>query len=293
MDRATSQALLAQIRLRKAAGMGLTLSEAPGTFSETVGQLGADRLKREALRDVGQLGLTALGVGAGARGLLGLHQLLFGRRPTRHKAGPALLPLPVPGREHTEHGAPRAKAAAVTMMSGLPWYRPAAVMAGLGGLGLGWKGLDAVLDRRRKAESEHELDEARREFHEALLSQYDAQGPSGGPGPKLASATDAPMAKAAAALDAAYDSLARLAAAGPAAAKAAMTWDDLKGTAIGSYGALALPAALATGLFTYNKMQGRSRRKVIEKALRERAMQRYEQNPPPIHVTPEFLGGGV
>ena len=103
----------------------------------------------------------------------------------------------------------------------------------------GWKAVDAVLDKQRRAKSEDNLDEAKKDYEEALLASY-----------KKSASTDEM-------LDEVFDNY-----------KEASTLSDILGTGKG----LALTYALATGPLGYmmvnSQMKKNSKRKILEKAMR-------------------------
>jgi hypothetical protein len=281
MDNETATAILGSVRARRKAA-----AEADG-FAGAVQDMAAAQLKSDALADVRNLGLAGLGAGAAGAGLAGLINLLRRTGPKKPRSGPAMLPLPYP----VEPAAmpTRLKAGgflagdAAASKSGIPWYGPAMLAAGLGGIGLGWKGVDALLARRRKRETDSELDSARREFHDALLAQYDAPIKVH---PDLAAAAPTSLAKAAAALDLAFDRFAAALAA-PPAEKRAFDWADAGGAALGGYGMYAGLSGLLTGTFVYDKAKKRSQRAVLEKALQRRQRRQFMQQPTEIYAVPE------
>jgi hypothetical protein len=161
-----------------------------------------------------------------------------------------------------------------TTKAGIPWYGPAMMAAGIGGLGLGWKGVDHVLNKKRQRDREKELDLARQEFHDALLSQYDK--PLAGAPPMPKQAADAGMAKVGAALDALYDQFEKAASA-----------SDIAGQALGGYGIYAGLTGLMTGALVYDKARKRQRRAIIEKAIQRRDRRNFNVAPPEITAVPE------
>lgn len=244
-------------------------------------QTATQQLKSDALRQVGHLALAALGAGAAARGGVGLlNHIRRAVSPVRVKTGPALLPLPYPiePEESPEAMAERKRRKlagflagdAASSRSGVPWYGPAMLAGGLGGFLGGWKGLDALLEARRKRERHDQLDTARQEFHDALLSQYDAPLSS-----KTAAASESRQ------LGRELDQLCDV------FEKLAVDWGDLAGKLTGGYGMYAGLSGLVTGALVYDKAQKRSRRAILEKALQRRQRQRFAQQPTEIYAIPE------
>lgn len=278
MDRETSLAILHQVQTERA-----KVAEHP--FAAAYKDMDAQRLRSDALLDVRNLALAALGVGVGARGLAGLYNVMkrsFRGAPQR--SGPALLPLPYPVEpdpaldEEVEQRR-RLKAASfmewfrgdqATSKSGIPWYGPAMLFTGLGALGLGWKGTDMLLDRLRRRQTEEEVEKARGEFRKALLQQYSR------PPQKIAAWQDS--------LDRTYDMLQSLLLKLPDKQAQLADW---AGKATNVYGMVGGLGALITGMLVYDRARKRSRRAVLEKALQRRERRKFMQQPTEIYAVPE------
>lgn len=257
------------------------------SFATQVQGMQNSLIKRDAMSDLKNLAIMSLGVGAGSRGLLGLMRSLGGDTTPHSSANvPASLPLPVPVEEDEKVAFNMINTdAQATTKGGLSWYGPAMLMAGLGSAAAGWKGVDKVLDMRRKTERESELESARNEFQQALLSQYDKPV-------KLA-------AEAEPTLDSVFDKFAELLPLGPAAeafTKEAFSpsetlagWigPDATGRLAGGYGMYAGLSALLAGTHMYDKAKKRSRRSIAENALEEREKRRFAEAPTEMYATPQ------
>lgn len=162
---------------------------------------------------------------------------------------------------------------AAATKSGIPWYGPAMMLSGLAGLGVGWHGTDKILNARRKRDQQAELSAARQEFHDALMGGYSPAGEKAG--------TDATMVKVGAALDALYQKMQS------AVEKQAVDVPNAAGQLAGGYGMYAGLSGLLAGALVYDKMQKRSRRAVIEKALQKRQTRDFVQRPTQIYAVPE------
>lgn len=240
----------------------------------------ASALKQDAMGDVARIGGTALAVGAGARGLIGLIRMLRenSAAPKKTRSGPTMLPLPYPA-------APKTASYLTDVLSGdlagdktgIPAYMPAAALAGVAGLGLGWKGIDSVLASQRKAEQDEEMEKARSEFHDALIGQY-KRPISTHPGLMGKKAEDASPA---ADLDIAFDAFET------AFGKQSFDLSNLAGQAAGGYGVYAGLSGLLAGSLVYDKIQKRSRGAVLQKALQRRQRRQFAQSPTEIYATPE------
>jgi heme exporter protein D len=281
VDNHTAATILAKVRAKRAAAT-------PGAaFADAVRGMTNAQVKSDALRDVGNLGMVSAGVGAAGAGLAGLVNLLKRVKQKPPRSGPALLPLPYPV-EPAEMPAKMKFGSflggdAATSKAGLPWYGPAMVGVGVAGLGAGWKGIESLLAARRQRETDTELDSARREFHDALLAQYDKPLPA-----HPALAAEAPLRKAGRALDAAYDKFEDALAGGE---KRAVDWGNAGGAALGGYGVYAGLSGLMTGAFVLDKMKKRSRRAILEKALQRRQRRQFMQQPTEIYAVPEPVAG--
>lgn len=232
------------------------------------------------------VGAAGLGAGAAARALVGLRNL--GRPPVQTpfiSPGPSAIPIPVPapqvddvgGEESPEEEANLKFAAGETsgpfesaaqglaqFMPRSSWGREAASIPGTvltGGAALmgGWKLTDMLLDNRRKAQLQEELDMAKKEYEGAL---------HGTMGAKLASND-----KVGVGLDQLFDGLSKE---GSVTAKAT--------------GAYALAAALmagGAGVGAYNWTKGRSEAALLAKAQKERARRLWSSNLQPVYAVPE------
>lgn len=267
MDRDTVQRVRDHVRRKQAA--------AAPTFQAAVQQMANQQLQADAAGDVRNLALASLGVGVGARGLKGLYNLVA-RRPPARRSGPAELPLPYPVAADEEKLA--GLAAQATTKAGLPWYGPAMMLTGLGGLTAGWAGMDAALDARRRRERAQELAQAKQEFHDALLGQYDQPRAA----VKAAGDDAAALAEAAARLHRVYDLYAKT-----AGDKTAFNWSDAAGAGLGAYGAYGALTGLGMGAFMFDKARKQSRRAILAKALQRREQRRFMEQPPEIFARPE------
>lgn len=275
------------------AGRLLAGNAAAGQAAQTAAFRAA--VRGEAVR----AGLAALGVGAGARGLLGLYQLANRRgSAVDTKSGPVEtdLPYPVEGRDD-----PRAVlgkrgldlggylgGGSATKVENVPFRLPALVAAAGGGAALGWKGVDALLDAHRRRQRDQELEEAKAEFDRALLVQYDRPLPRR-PGLKAAADRGAAIG---ADLDAAFDAFAAAYAKRAAAGQTLLDRAaDASGPAAGLYLTYAGLAGLLSGGVTYDQLRRRSRQAVLTKALKDRQRRDFLAQPPEIRATPVPVAG--
>lgn len=204
---------------------------------------------REALRTLAKTLLLAAGGGAAVRGLSGLSGIL------------ANDPEPVPSRTVDMpliYGRKKEKTANSKLRS--PYYIPGMLLgAPLAAYG-GWKAVDSVLDRQRRLKTEEELEEAKKKYEEAVLSSY-KRGEDKVSNDEL--------------LDSVFSVY---------KSASVQDWMD---TAKG----LGLTYALATAPLGYlvvnNAMKKKSKRKILEKAMRERARIQAQKQPAELYAIPE------
>jgi hypothetical protein len=148
--------------------------------------------------------------------------------------------------------------------------------------------MDAIIDKERKRSMDDELESARSEFHDALLGQYD-KPVSLHPELIKKKASDDTMVKVGEALDGLYDQFiaAMRNEEERPTTKQALDLSNLAGQAAGGYGMYAGLTGLLTGALVYDKMSKRSRRSVLESALKKRQRRRFMQQPTEIYAQPE------
>lgn len=138
---------------------------------------------RKALQAVLGFGLGGLGLGASARGVMGLRDLFVAppAGPPSTALSPSLLPIPVPQYAgEDEEASPLRKAAATISKAAIGglrpdfnwWQMPVSAALGAGGIAGGWKLMDTILDSRRRVEVEQELTDAKEDYDAALQEQY-------------------------------------------------------------------------------------------------------------------------
>jgi len=228
------------------------------------------QLASAGMKDIMHTGLAALGVGAAARGAMGLANLVKRHtNPPRPKYPQAIVTrVPVPVEEDEE------KTAAITAKDAHPWYYPGMLLAGGAGLVGGWKGVDFLLEKQRTAQKEHELRRAKGDFEEALLSSY-GQPRKIGPG---GVATKTAAAELGELLDGVFDGMQQ---------KQAFNWDNLKGRIGGMYGMYALATGIPAAMWQYNRTSSTGRGATLDKAMKLRSRKAYMNRPSEIYAVPE------
>lgn len=243
-------------------------------FTEAVQAQHGAGLRRDALHQLGRLLLTGAGVGMAGRGLLGVLQLTKRNLSPPQGLGGDIVPVdvPYPAAEEEE------KVAGVSNFFkgdyakspwGIPAMLPATVIGGTASIYGGWKLMDAVLDARRRAELNEDVDAAKSEFQQALLSEYDRPHKT----PKLAS--DQSLGDD---LDKLYRNV----------KAAGMLEDTLHGAGIGTglYGTAAGIAGIAAAVGAYQATRKRREQELLRKAHKIRLRQRWNTQPPPLVMQP-------
>lgn len=230
-------------------------------------------------------------IGAGTRGLMGLRNLLSPNPDVvdTQSSIPVQVPIhlghrPQPQEEENKTGMPFSKAAVFDARpdGGINWWElPGGTLAGAGGLYGGWKLVDWLMDKRRKAQQSSALERARGDYEKALQEQYASAMAA-----KNAS-NDGPS------LDAVYDHLTDAAAMQAHLEKVAVNPASVVRD-VGHYGAGAYLTALMaltglSGIGTYNWSKSNSRAKALEKALKRRRQARSA--PQPFAAVPQYDDG--
>jgi hypothetical protein len=258
-------------------------------FSGVVRNMESAQLNSDAFKDIKHLFLASLGAGLAGRGAVGLFNTFGRNQPKKPRSGPATFTLPYPAEPKVANWLDSvsnfAKGDSATSKSGIPWYTPAMLGAGMAGAGLGWKGLDVVLEKQRNAEREKQLNQARQQFHDALMSQY-SKPVSTHPDLLSKIGADVPiMEKVGEALDAVWQKFEALL--DTTLSKEAFDFGNAAGAAAGGYGAYAGLSGLMAGAFIYDKIKKRSRGAILDKAMQRRRRREFMQRPTELTATPE------
>lgn len=270
MDAATAQTLLRQIHQTKQAsqfqglaGMLPNINLGAGAESPGLQLAQNQRLQSDAKKDIVRNLVMALGGGAALRGAVGLHSMVT--EPARIKPTQRVVEMPVsyPADEEEK----RSRDANATSPVGLSYYVPGMLLGGaVAGYG-GWKGVDALLDRQRRKQTDEELDSAKQEYEQALMGAYKK-------------ATDS-------ALDQAFSGYVK--SAGPI-----KLLDDAVSTVAPNAPGMATGLGLTYGLATaplgfmmvHNMLKKNSKRALLQKAMQERARRQALTQPPEIYAVP-------
>lgn len=288
----------------------------PKAADQTLPELARSNLsalaRLRALDDIKRVGMTALGGGALVGGLAGLAELVGRNRRKRPEddasMGAIRVPIPIYRHKLASIGDRVAElqkwmkgiytGERATTPEGIWWNLPAQAAVGIGGAGLGFLGARALARQVEKKQLNDDLEDARSDFHRAMLEQYQ-------PGP-----ASVPAAKRA--YDAVGDLFDDLCDAGPVLApavaemrklgfdfsnvtvppasetskQAGETLDNTAGNLAGWYGTAAMLAALAAGTQAYGWARKRDPNRILRRALKERRREEYARTPPVFIAVP-------
>jgi len=294
MDTKTAESLLERIQTEKQSATGLpswlnpmpllnppATPSSPSSYPE-YDNLSSDlhkqnnkTLQRSAQSDILKAMLIAGGAGAAMRGVSGLSRMFSGSQqpvPSRTVDMPVMYP-----RDKEEEGEEKvAKNADATSRFGLNYYIPGMLLGAPAAAYGGWKGVDAILDKQRRKKTEADLEEAKQEYQQSLLGAY-----------KRGSDDSDPLA----ALDAVFDEhYAKQAADAEQPGFFADLFrnyaPNFPGAATGLAAAYAIPAGLGGYAADDSIMKKRSKRALLEKAMKERARRQAMQQPAELYAIP-------
>jgi len=240
--------------------------EAPSQLVQDVRKAEQDKLQATALKEIATVLVGAAGLGAAARGVhhaFGPEPISLDKSPTRSAVEMPLVYQPERAKKRrTKVAWPFDDESSATSSHGLTPYIPSMILgAPLAAYG-GWKGVDALLARHEDEEGEDELTKVKRKYEKALLGMYKK-------------ATEQ-------ALEQAFQAYTK---------QAFDVW-PWSGNTPGIVKGTALAYSLATaplGYLVVNElMQKNSKRKLLEKALQERARRQALLQPEPLYAIPRL-----
>ena len=219
-------------------------------FYDAVQAATARVLKQKALAQAGTTALAGLGAGAGLRGLFGLLNMRRDTQVEPETVGAPASEVEIPTHKMANVGKFLSGDYARTV-PGIPWAIPAITSAGVVGSYAGWKGIDKLLDAKRRHDLERELEEAKGDY-EAALAGTSKLGQD-------------------------LDELCSVVEKSSAAA-------DVAGKATGLYGVYAGTSGLLGAILAYNYAKKRQKRKLLEDAKSQRRRQQYARQPAVIYA---------
>lgn len=290
-------AFLACQHCKTASGEGLLGLSGPEVVRTPDQQSAA---KREMLKKLLQIGLAGAGIGIGGRSLLGMHNMLNPAEAPDPYAYTSPIPTPfgIPTQRDDEEEKRAADepgvfgkainwAAENVMPKELPPVAnplatgtgiPAAVGMAAAGVGGGWWLTDYIMRRRRQAQADDEMAGAEKEYQDAMAEQY-------------RSAMRAKTAGDDLGIDNLFElchnqettKTAEVADYNPwKAIGGTEAWEKMKGV----FGLAALVAGGTSAYATYDWTKHRSRKAMLDKAVRARARMRQSGTPVPMMAMP-------
>jgi len=234
-----------------------------------------EALQRDTTQNI--LKFLALGAAGGAafRGLGGLMNMTSGSKPVPTSS--VNMPVSYPsqrGAEDEDDDEKQASSEEATKAIGLDYYLPSMMLGVPAAAYAGFKGIDALLDRQRRLKTEEELERRKGEYEDALFGSYKESADAGG----------SDVSKN---LDTAFSGLGKVAEESSSMFDpATYGYPNAGGALRGAAATYAIPASLM-GYFMVNKMmQSGSKRKLVNKAMRERARRRALQQPAGLYAIP-------
>lgn len=245
-------------------------------------------IRRQALQNILSTGIRAVGLGATLRGLHGMSNMFddgrdFDPVPTGTVEMPVVLPREAIIDEEEEKRADVLESGQATEVDGLKMYAPGMLLAGgLGAYG-GWKGIDMLLDQQRKKKTQQELEEAKATYSDAMRRMYKRSSECSTIGEQLGYQ-----------LDRLYDLMQKSAGAWDwmktQASNMNSAFDDAfpnaKGMGSGAALAYAIPTTAAGYHIVNSVMDKSSKRKLLEKAMQERARRQNAVRPAELYAVP-------
>lgn len=248
-------------------------------------------LQSDARRNVLNMLVAGLGLGAAARGGAGLMNLARRNKPRPSPVNTFHIPSFQNEDEEqlktAEGGSwiPKfdwkgwAKGDQARSLTEIPWFPPAALTAGLGGAYGGWKALDHVMDSRREDEQDQELEKAKIQFQQAL------QGSNRG---KYASDNELGLE-----LDSLFDDVKTATDAvqpgGFDKTAEGIPGGRVLGSMAGLYGLYALLSGGAMGRAAYTRAKKKTGPEVLDEAVKRRQRMRAAARPSAAYATPAPL----
>lgn len=218
------------------------------------------------------LGLS-LGAGIATRGYLGLRDNLTEKPVKQFRT--VDMPIPYP-EENEKEKEKKADNDLATSSYGLDYYIPSMVLGAPLAFGAGWKGVDALLARKKKQETEAELEEAKKNYEKSLLGAYKKAIDSA-----LTNAFNSLEKKAGQGITGLLSDI--VSSAGKSINE---TFPNLAGATKGTALTYALGTLPAGYILTNEMMRKASKREVLRKAIEERARRQALYQPKELYAVP-------
>lgn len=289
MDQKTAEELLQQVRAAKSekraeggteygglTGMLANIGSSTPKYDSLASEMRThanSKMQQRSMSNVIKAMLLAGGAGAGLRGLSGLRRLFSGSsNPVSSRTVDMPVTYPAPVEEEEEKIAEIGDSKA-TSPYGLEWYIPSMLLGTpLAAYG-GWKGVDAILDTQRRKKTEADLEDAKKQYERALLGSYKTAEDEQSVEQTLDAVFDNHYAKSAEE-DGFIDGLINRYA------------PNLPGIGTGLAAAYAIPATVGGYAMVNSVMQKKSKRALLQKAMRERARRQAQMQPAELYAIP-------
>jgi hypothetical protein len=230
------------------------------------------QLQADAQKQIIQAAMLGLGGGAALRGVTGLSNLFSESNSRAQPRRTVEMPVAYPQRRLAVEEDENEKSASnehATSEIGLDYYIPGMILgSGLGAYG-GWKGVDAMLNKQRRKQTEDELDKAKSEYEQSLLGAYKRASDE----PSIAENLDRAFAACEKQANVVSDTINSVA-------------PNLLGSTKGMLAAWTL-ATLPLGYSIVNSsMRKNSKRALLQKAMQTRARRQAVSQPPALYAVP-------
>jgi len=279
MEDTTAARLLERIRNEKKAGSESTIGSTlipdlsvpkPRNVAlvQAVKSRANARMQEGSINDVLKALLFAGGAGAALRGFTGM-QRMFSEDAKPVSSRTVDMPVVYPA-DKEEKQADNSKA---TAPYGLDYFIPGMVLGAPLAAYAGWKGVDAIMDSQRRKKTEADKEEAQNEYQDALLGSY-----------KLSSDGRATEAELDSIFDQHFDGQTK--EAGWFSDLTDKYAPNLPGAAKGLALTYAIPATVGGYAMVDSVMKKHSKRRLLQKAMQERARRQARQQPAELYAIP-------
>lgn len=277
MDEQAAKQLLKEVRgQEKQAYDGPSLQSSPSSLMspDQIKNIAAGKRAKNRTSQILQAILMAGGAGVALRSGLGLSRMFSESQAVPSKTVDMDVLIPGEEEKRSEDLIERAFNAVgmgkkqhpnSTSNIGVPGYLPSLLLGTPLAFAGGWKGMDMLFNKSRKARNKRKTEKAKEDYDAAVLESY-----------KQGSDNALPTEK----LDVAFNQLEKVAVFGVENVPGA-----LKGL-FATYAALSGPAAY---MFVNDRMKKNSTKSIIEKAMRERARRHSQQQPLELYAKPRTV----
>jgi hypothetical protein len=239
------------------------------SISGAVQQQQNQQLQADAQRQIIQAAMLGFGGGAALRGVSGLSNLFSDQDHSSHPRRTVEMPVAYPQRRLPDEEEKAAANEHATSPYGLDYYIPGMMLGtGLAAYG-GWKGVDAVLNKQRRKQTEDELEQSRQDYEQSLLGAYKRASAE----PSIAENLDKAFAACEKQANVVSDTINSVAPNVPGITKGLLA----------AYSLATLPLGYS---IVNNSMRKNSKRALLQKAMQMRARRQAVSQPPALYAIP-------